>query len=310
VFPYDAHMKERFKGAGLSNLINVLIRQEFIGGDRAIAERFAAVGKLVEYETGSSLIKEDAEDDDLYLLIAGSVAIVVKGMQVGTRSAGDHVGEMSAIEPSQRRSATVVAQEKVVALRTSSAELFQIGSDFPQIWLPIARVLARRLLQRNNQLSAPNESPRLFLISSAEALNVAYEVATQLERTALCTVWAHGTFFAGQYTLEALEHAVSQSDFAVAIAQPDDIVETRKTKRQTIRDNVVFELGLFMGHLTRHRAILLHPRVPDLKLPSDVNGLTLLSYADGKPEDLTARLTAPCHEIRKLIQRLGVRVRG
>jgi predicted nucleotide-binding protein len=120
-------------------------------------------------------------------------------------------------------------------------------------------------------------------------------------------VWAHGTFFAGQYTLEALENAVNQSDFAVAIAQADDIIESRNNSHPTVRDNVIFELGLFMGHLSRHRAILFHPRVPDLKLPSDVNGLTLVSYAAGKPEDLSARLTAPCHEIRKIIQRLGVR---
>jgi predicted nucleotide-binding protein len=185
-----------------------------------------------------------------------------------------------------------------------------IGDDFPQIWLPIARVLSRRLFERNDLLTPPNESPRLFIVSSAEALKVAYEVATQLERTALPIVWTQGTFFAGQYTLEALENALVQSDFAVAIAQADDIVESRNSSRPTVRDNVIFELGLFMGHLSRHRAILLHPRVPDLKLPSDVNGLTLVSYATGKPEDLSAHLTAPCHEIRKIIERLGVRTRA
>jgi CRP/FNR family transcriptional regulator, cyclic AMP receptor protein len=303
-------MKERFEAAGGSNLISALLRQEFVCGSPTIAERLLAVGTLGEFAVGDELIVEGGEDNDLFLLLSGSVAIVIKGLQVNTRVAGQHVGEMAAIEPSQKRSATVVAQDTVVALRISSAELMAIGNDFPQIWLPIARILSRRLFERNDLLTPPNESPRLFIISSAEALSVAYEVATQLERVALPTVWAHGTFFAGQYTLEALENAVGQSDFAVAIAQPDDLVESRQLSQPTVRDNVIFELGLFMGHLSRHRAILLHPRVSNLKLPSDVNGLTLVSYATGKPEDLSARLTAPCHEIRKIIQRLGVRTRA
>lgn len=302
-------MKERFEGAGRSHLLDALMRQEFVGGERTIAEKFASIGELQEFSTGAELIKESGEDNDLYLLLAGSVAIVIKGVQVNTRAAGQHVGEMAAIEPSQKRSATVVAQDAVVTLKVKSSDLMEIGRQFPQIWLPIARVLARRLFERNDLLTAPNEAPRLFIASSAEALNVAYEVATQLERSALPTVWAHGTFFAGQYTLEALEHAVLQSDFAVAIAQADDVMESRDSRFPTVRDNVIFELGLFMGRLSRHRAILLHPSVPGLKLPSDVNGLTLVSYAPGKPEDLTSRLTAPCHEIRKIIQRLGVRTR-
>ena len=303
-------MKERFEVGGRAHLISSLLRQEFVCGDSAIADRFAAVGELHEFLAGRELIKEGGEDNDLYLLLAGSVAILIKGVQVNTRASGQHVGEMAAIEPSQKRSATVVAQDTVVALKVKSSDLMEIGQQFPQIWLPIARVLARRLFERNDLLTSPNEAPRLFIVSSVEALNIAYEVAAQLERTALPTVWAHGTFFAGLYTLEALENAVLQSDFAVAIAQADDVVEIRNSSHPTVRDNVIFELGLFMGRLSRHRAFLLHPRLLDLKLPSDVNGLTLVSYALGKPEDLSSRLTAPCHEIRKIIQRLGVRTRN
>ncbi len=192
-------------------------------------------------------------------------------------------------------------------LKISSADFSDLGRIYPQIWLPIARELARRLYQRNDLLTPPNESPKVFIISSAEALDIAWEVASQLDRVALCTVWTNGVFFAGGYTLEALERAVRQVDFAVAIAQADDIVESRKITSPTLRDNVVFELGLFMGHLTRHRAILLHPRIDGLKLPSDLQGLTVASYAAGSTEDLSARLTPACHQIRKLIQSLGVR---
>jgi CRP/FNR family transcriptional regulator, cyclic AMP receptor protein len=300
-------MKERFEGSNRQQLIDALKRQEFVGGDTDLADIFATRGSLLEFSKGHKIIAEGGEDNDIYLLIAGTVAIVVKGNQVATRKAGQHVGEMSAIEPAQKRSAAVISLDTVVALRLSSTDFMSIGAAHPQIWLPIARELSRRLHQRNDLIPPPNDYPKLFIISSAEALDVAREVQAQLERDVFSTVWPDGVFFAGGYPLEALEKAVSESDFAVAIAQADDIVETRGARHPTLRDNVLFELGLFMGKLTRHRAILIHPRVTGLKLPSDMHGLTLASYAPGKPDELPARLGPACNEIRKIVKTLGVR---
>jgi predicted nucleotide-binding protein len=128
-----------------------------------------------------------------------------------------------------------------------------------------------------------------------------------LEPHVFSTIWSDGVFFAGGYPLEALEKAVSESDFAVAIAQADDVIRSRSKMQPTLRDNVLFELGLFMGKLTRHRAILVHPRVSKLKLPSDLHGLTLLSYALGTPADLTDRLNPVAEEIVKIVKLYGVR---
>jgi CRP/FNR family transcriptional regulator, cyclic AMP receptor protein len=300
-------MKERFENDGHQNLVDALKRQEFVGGDAKLAEALIKSGELTEYKRGDKLITEGGEDNEIYLLLAGSVAVVVKGNEVSTRKAGQHVGEMAAIEPAQKRSATVVAHDTLVALKLKSADFNAVGEEYPQIWLPIAREVSRRLLQRNDLIPPPNEYPKLFIISSTEALEIAHEIQSQLQHDVFSAVWDQGVFFAGGYPLEALEKAVSESDFAVAIAQPDDIVESRGTRQPTLRDNVLFELGIFMGRLTRHRAILVHPRVKDLRLPSDVHGLTLVSYNTGKPDELPARLGPACHQIRKLVKGLGVR---
>jgi predicted nucleotide-binding protein len=183
----------------------------------------------------------------------------------------------------------------------------QIGNSHAKIWLPLTRELARRLFERNKLIEAPNEHPKLFIISSSEALLVAREIQDGLRRDVFSTLLTDGVFFAGGYNLEALENAVNDSDFAIAIAQPDDVIESRGTRQATLRDNVLFELGLFMGKLTRYRAILVHPRVSNLKLPSDLHGLIALSYDLGKPEELTARLTPVCDAIRKLVKDYGVR---
>ncbi len=299
-------MKERFEGAGRPNLIDALRRQELIGGDNALAEEFVAAGTLEEYQKGDKIITEGEADNDLYLVIAGSVAVVAKGNNIAMRKAGQTIGEMAAVEPAQPRSASNLAFETVVALKVPNDAFNRIAMAHPAVWKPLARELARRLFERNKLLSVPNDSPRLFIISSVEALEVASELQRGLDRDVLSTVWTDGVFFAGGYSLEALEKAVGDSDFAVAIAQPDDIVESKGKRSPTLRDNVLFELGLFMGKLSRYRTILVHPRVKDLKLPTDLQGLTLLSYEPCDPADLPSRLGPVCTSIRMLVKNLGV----
>ncbi len=48
------------------------------------------------------------------------------------------------------------------------------------------------------------------------------------------------------------------------------------------RDNVMLELGLFSGSLGQERAIMLVDNDSDLKLPSDLNGITQLRFSDDK----------------------------
>jgi len=301
-------MKERFEGQRRSTLIDALKRQELVCGDTKLAEAIADEGEIVEFAKGHRIISQYGEDNDIYFLIAGDVSIVIKGNEYTTRRAGQHFGEMAAIEPSQKRSADIVAHDTVVALKLRNPQLMSLGQSFPQIWLPIARELSRRLFQRNDLIPPPNEFPKMFVISSSEALSVANAIRTSLEPDVFSTVWSEGVFFAGGYSLEALEKAVSESDFAIAIAQADDIIETRGTRQPTLRDNVLFELGLFMGKLGRHRALLIHPQVDGLKIPSDLQGLTLLRYEPGSaPTDLPARLKVACDDIRSIVKNLGVR---
>jgi predicted nucleotide-binding protein len=300
-------MRERFKGDNRPNLIDALKRHELVGGETALANEMAEQGELLEFPKGHKIIVQGGEDNDIYLLLAGEVSIVIKGNEYTTRKAGQCVGEMAAIEPSQKRSADVVSHDSGVALKLTNAQFMALGRKFPQIWLPLARELSRRLLQRNELIPPPNEYPKLFIISSTEALKVADAIRASLERDVFSTVWKQGVFFAGGYSLEALEKAVSESDFAIAIAQPDDIIESRGSRQPTLRDNVLFELGLFMGKLGRHRALLIHPEVDSLKLPSDLQGLTLLHYIPGEPDELPACLQEACDEIRRIVKNLGVR---
>jgi len=302
-------MKERFEGANASQLIRALRSQTMVGQDAALAERLTQVGSLVSFAQGENLIEQDGADNDIYFVVAGAVAILVKGAEVATRKAGETVGEMAAIEPTLPRSATVRALETTVALKVPNAAFLEVAEAYPKMIQPLAQDLARRLYQRNHTIAEPNRFPKLFIISSSEALHIAHGLRTCLDGHVFSTVWDQGVFWAGGYPLEALEQQVAESDFAIAVAEPDDIVETRGSRKPTVRDNVLFELGLFMGKLSRHRSILVHPKTKDLKLPSDLQGLTLISYSAGS-EPLPERLAPVCDQVRAVVDRLGVRVFG
>ena len=302
-------MRERFEGVeNRHRLIAALKRQEFACNSDAIAEAIADFGTLVEFSKGDKLIVQDGHDNNIFMLLAGSTVILINGYEYHTRAAGQHVGEMAAIEPSLPRSATVVATETVVAMRLSSGDFMALGVQFPQIWRPLAQELSRRLYQRNATIPVPNAAPKLFIISSSEAKPIAYAIRDGLKADVFSTVWDDGVFFAGGYTLEALEKQVTESDFAVAIAEPDDIIRSRGRQSPTLRDNVLFELGLFMGKLSRYRAVIVHPRVKNLWIPSDLQGLTVIPYEPGDDTTVGSRLSPVCDAIRQLVKDRGVRI--
>jgi hypothetical protein len=60
-------------------------------------------------------------------------------------------------------------------------------------------------------------------------------------------LWTHDVFTVANYPIEDLERELEVADFAIAVAQPDDLVKARKDLRFAPRDNVIFELGFSWG---------------------------------------------------------------
>src|SRR4051794_10210913 len=94
--------------------------------------------------------------------------------------------------------------------------------------------------------------PRLFVGSSSEALPVARVLEELLERDATVIPWTADVFEPGGTTIESLLTELERADFAVLIFAPDDQVLSRQAEHLSVRDNVLFEAGLFMGRLGRH----------------------------------------------------------
>jgi hypothetical protein len=151
------------------------------------------------------------------------------------------------------------------------------------------------------------EKPSVFVGSSREGLEIARAVQFQLKDDALVSVWNEGAFGLGQGTLESLVAVLDRFDFAVLVITPDDVVASRETASQAPRDNVMFELGLFMGRLGRARTFAICSSARDLKLPSDLAGVTLARFdAADAAKDVTAALGPACFQIRQAIRELGI----
>lgn len=81
----------------------------------------------------------------------------------------------------------------------------------------------------------------------------------------------------GRTIIEELEHWSTTCSFAFVLMTPDDIGgEEQTTSLRRARQNVILELGWFMGRLGRENVILISPG--GLELPSDVLGVLYLQY--------------------------------
>lgn len=300
-------MIERFEGeAGKRLRIATLAAQKIVMGDHSLAEELAERVELIAVTKGSAIIEQGASDNDVYLIFAGVFDVVVNGRLVAKRGPKDHVGEMAAIEPSQKRSASVYASEDGVVARVTEETFADIATRHTALYRNIAQELSRRLMQRNTLVNSFREKIRIFIISSAEALPIARAVQNAFQHDAFVTiVWTDGVFRVANYTLQDLEAQIDDSDFAVAIAHADDLTDSRGKEWPSPRDNVVFELGLFMGRLGRARAILMEPREEKVKLPSDLAGITTITYRFEKGGDAAALLAPACNVLRDHIHRLG-----
>jgi hypothetical protein len=147
--------------------------------------------------------------------------------------------------------------------------------------------------------------PTVFIASSSEGLDVVRSVHKLLERTLRGTVEVRPWPDAFQLTkvyIESLERLLDTSDYAVMVLTPDDRTTSREAETASLRDNVVFELGLFFGRLGRERCFLIKRRDLDLKLPSDLLGVEPADFSMSPGQDLETALDSACARIGKAIR--------
>jgi hypothetical protein len=148
--------------------------------------------------------------------------------------------------------------------------------------------------------------PRIFIGSSSDSINIANSCNIGLDHSAEVSIWPNTFDKAGSDALSALITKANNVDFALFVFSPDDVTTIRGNNQPTIRDNVLFELGLFIGSLGKERCFILRPRNTELYIASDLAGINTLDF-DSKRSDtnLDSAVNAACIKISTQMKELG-----
>jgi hypothetical protein len=149
--------------------------------------------------------------------------------------------------------------------------------------------------------------PKVFIGCSREGSKIADVLHKQLLECSDPVIWKDGVFGLSGGTLSALVEATQKFDFAVLILTRDDVALVRDSTRNLPRDNVLFELGLFMGALGRNRTFIVHSETNPPDLPSDLAGVTSARFVERPDYALQAAIRAATTDISGAIEELCVR---
>jgi predicted nucleotide-binding protein len=123
--------------------------------------------------------------------------------------------------------------------------------------------------------------PKIFIGSSVEGRGEARVIQKEMAQYLADTViWSQGVFGLSRGTLETLVEKVRSFTHAILVLTPDDRILKRAAEMAAARDNVLFELGLFMGALGRERTFIVTEA--SVRLPTDLAGITTAVFKRGE----------------------------
>lgn len=132
-------------------------------------------------------------------------------------------------------------------------------------------------------------SNRIFIVHGHND-GIKYEVAQTLNKLGLTPIILHEQVSENKTIIEKIEN-FSDVKFAIIILSDDDHGNSKKSTELNprARQNVVFEMGYFMGILGRKNVCCIVNN-GDLEKPSDINGIVYLNYNGNWLLDLTKEL--------------------
>ena len=153
-----------------------------------------------------------------------------------------------------------------------------------------------------------NSKPRIFIASSEKNINIANAVQVNLSnyKNSRLAVWNQGTFGPSEYFLQSILKELEKVDFGIFIFAADDLILRKDTKIKTVRDNVLFELGMFVAKLGKERNFIIMPNDKGIEIASDLQGINILTYTEYEEDEIYQALGPACDKINKEIVSIGV----
>ncbi len=144
---------------------------------------------------------------------------------------------------------------------------------------------------------------KVFIGSSKEGKEYAEALQILIDENCEATIWDQGIFTPGITTIESLNKELDKFDLAIFIFTPDDRLISRGEEKNSIRDNLIFELGLAMGKLGYGRAIFVIPKNVDIKIPSDIFGINCIEFNSRRKDgNIRAAMGTASTEVKDIIK--------
>lgn len=180
-----------------------------------------------------------------------------------------------------------VIQKSEILYEIDKRELFDLAEehvDFKTIPTQKGKIL--NIVKKQKE-----DTMKIFLGSSTDSADYMEEIALKLQQlnqdTLMWNETGKGIFPPGTNTIDALVKITESVQAAVFIFNADDKIWNDKSSLEgvdTVRDNVLFEYGLFVGKLKKEKVCFVCKGKP--KLASDLKGIT---YIDGDTKDLEVK---------------------
>jgi CRP-like cAMP-binding protein len=104
-------------------------------------------------EKDATLFIEGSEEDEIYYLESGNLAVIKQDRQIASLSPGDWVGEIAAMKSGGKRSASVEAKERSALWRVSMEDLKKTTEIDPRVFIKVIShlftIMGDRLAQSN-----------------------------------------------------------------------------------------------------------------------------------------------------------------
>jgi len=209
-----------------------------------------------------------------------------------------HHSDKEAFDKLRQRARMIL--KEILAVKEFASSLLNIEIDLPSWEFPIQDEIDEKWKLAVGKLTAPLElaleklelfgdesfkrtqlSDKIFIVHGHDK-EMKECVARTLEKLGLDTIILHEQPDKGRTIIQKFKD-YSDVGFAIVLLSPDDegrSLKVRSKLRPRARQNVIFELGFFIGKLDQKRVLIIHKEHKDFEFPSDNAGVLYTPYDD------------------------------
>lgn len=146
---------------GRSRALAALLKTAYLGGNKTAAQRVLEIGELVWFPASRCFIERNAQDDEVYFLLTGSVRITVGKTDAGTRDAPVAIGELASILSTKRTASVNAEVGGVNAIRITGSEFRELFDQFKEVQDEFRKQIKNLLFDRLDQMAKGNSPKKI-----------------------------------------------------------------------------------------------------------------------------------------------------